>query len=94
MSWLEVIHLRMTDLQSEQCKRTVKHLVAEARREGVCRTVKMYRRALVETDLSIHLIHDTQQVEANGSSLGLRIASALKKFGMIHHTVWTGIECK
>ncbi len=94
MSWLEVIHLRMTDLQSEQCKRTVKQLVSEARREGVCRKIKMYRRALVDTDLSIHLIHDTQQVEANGSSLGLRIASALKKFGMIHHTVWTGIECK
>ncbi len=94
MSWLEVIHLRMTDRQKEQCTLTVQHLVNEAKREGVCRKIKLYKRELVDTDLSIHLIYDTQQVEMSGSSLGIRIATALKKFGMINHTVWSGMQCK
>ncbi len=90
MSWLEIIHLRMANHQDEQCNQIVQRLVHEAKRERVCRKIKIYRRVPVDTDLSIHLIHDTQQVERDGSSLGLRIVSALNKFGMIHHTIWEG----
>ena len=88
MNWFEVIHLRITERETEKFVPIVQQLVDEAVKEGSCREIKMYRRALVDTDLSILLYHDTIKIEKNGSSLGLRIASALKEFGMVNHTTW------
>ncbi len=91
MSWLEVIHFRATARQTEQLLPIVQQLVGEAQQEGSCKEIKVYRRALVDTDLYISLYHDTSKVEKDGSSLGLRMASALKELGMANHTVWSAI---
>ncbi len=88
MSWFEVIHLRTTERETEKIVPIIQQLVGEAVEEGSCQEIKMYRRALVDTDLSILLYHDTIKIEKNGSSLGLRIASALKDYGMVNHTTW------
>ncbi|MCP4130940.1 MAG: hypothetical protein GY754_08160, partial [bacterium] len=37
---------------------------------------------------SIHLKHDSEKVDNSGSDLGLTIASNLKAFGLVNHTVW------
>jgi len=92
MSWLEVIHLRSTAQKTEKLLNIVQHLVADAKKEGSCRKIKMYRRVLVGTDLSIILYHDTIKEDKNGSSLGLRMVSALKEFGMVNHTVWSELS--
>lgn len=70
----------------------IQQLIGEAEQEGSCREIKMYRRALVDSDLSILLYHDALNVEKNGSSLGLRMASGLKEFGMVNHTAWFEIN--
>jgi len=88
MNWIEVIHLRITERETEKFVPIVQQLVGEAVEEGSCREIKMYRRALVDTDLSILLYHDTIKMEKNGSSLGLRISSALKEYGMVNHMTW------
>lgn len=88
MSWFEVIHLRVTGWETEKIVPLVQQLVGEALDEGSCREIKMYRRAMVDTDLSILLFHDTMNIEINGSDLGLRITSALKEYGMVNHTAW------
>lgn len=92
MSWFEVIHLRVTEPETEKIIPIVQQLVGEAVEEGSCREIKMYRRALVDTDLSILLYHDTKKIEKNGSSLGLRITSALKDYGMVHHMTWLEVH--
>ncbi len=91
MSWFEVIHLRTTTRETVQLVPIIQQLIGEAEEEGFCREIKMYRRALVDTDLSVLLYHDALNVEKNGSSLGLRMASALKEFGMVNHTAWVEI---
>ena len=92
MNWLEVIHLRTTAADTEPLFAILQQLIGEAEKEGSCREIKMFRRALVDTDVSLLLDHDTSMVEKNGSSLGLRIASALKDFGMVNHTVWSEMD--
>jgi hypothetical protein len=92
MNWIEVIHLRITERETEKFVPIVQQLVGEAVEDRSCREVKMYRRALVDTDLSIILYHDTLKMEKNGSSLGLRITSALKEFGMVNHITWLEIH--
>jgi hypothetical protein len=88
MKWVEVIHLRITVRETEQIVLIVQQLAGEAMEDRSCREVKMYRCALVDTDLSILLYHDTIKMEKNGSSLGLRITSALKEYGMVNHMTW------
>ena len=88
MKWVEVIHLRIAERETERIVHIVQQLVGEAVKEDSCLEVKMYKRALVDNDLSILLYHDTRQMERSGSSLGVRITSALKEYGMVHHRTW------
>jgi hypothetical protein len=92
MRWLEVIHLRVTDQNYERLRPTFTELLNEIREKESCRLVKLFRRALLDTDVCLHLYHDSHNVEDGGSSVGLRLASALKPLGMVHHTVWSEIE--
>lgn len=92
MSWAEVIHLRITDRESDRIVLTVHQLAQEIAKKGYCREIKLLRSALVDTDLSILLYHDTLKIEKNGSSLGLCIAAALKEYGMVNHMTWHEIR--
>ena len=49
--------------------------------------IKTYRHAVLETDFSVPLDWDSERPEQNGSSLGLRLAHALKEFGLVDHSI-------
>lgn len=42
----------------------------------------------VRSRFSYYLHHYPKNVENNGSRLSLRLASALKEFGLVGHSVW------
>ncbi len=48
----------------------------------------MYSHISVETDFSIHIYNNSKRVEISGSALCQRLASALKEFGLVNHSVW------
>ena len=50
--------------------------------------LKLYTRMMIDTDVSIHLFHDSNKVKNRGSPLGIRLVSALKSFGLVNHTIW------
>jgi hypothetical protein len=91
MKWIEVIHLRSTERESAKLMLTVQSLIDEVIDEKSCKKIKMYGRALLDTDLAIQLSHDTKKMEIEGSQLGLRLTHALKEFGMVNHNVWVDI---
>ncbi len=91
MMWLEVIHLRVTDQDYERLIPTFTQLLDEIRENESCRIVKLFRRALLETDVCLHLYHDSRDAEDGGSPVGLRLVDALKPLGMVNHTVWKEI---
>lgn len=92
MQWVEVIQLRITRRDTERIIPIVQQLAGDAQKEGSCQKIKMYRRAQVNTDLSILLFHDFIPMEKSGSTLGLRISAALMEFGMVNHNTWFGID--
>jgi hypothetical protein len=92
MMWLEVIHLRVTDQDYKRLLPTFTQLLDEIREKESCREVKLFRRALLETDVCLHLYHDSHDAEDRGSPVGLRLVDALKPMGMVNHTVWKEIE--
>lgn len=90
--WLEVIHLRVIEQGLDRLIPIFLDLVEEIREKEDCRKVKLLRRALIDTDVCLHLYHDSQNPQATGSPIGLRLAAALKPFGMVNHTVWLTSE--
>lgn len=86
MKWLEVIKLRSAGQGSgllEELLRSIDRFGQDGLIE-----MKTYHHASLETDLSVHLHWESGGPELNGTALGLRLAQALKDFGLIDHSVW------
>lgn len=50
--------------------------------------LKVYRSALVENDLSIHLHWRGRVGSPEKSALGLQLARLFSEYGLVNHTVW------
>ena len=93
MKWLEVIEIRISRNDHELLESHFKQLVKEVNKGKEIKLI-LYRQLDLDTDISIHLFHDSIKVENSGSDLGLRIASALKEFGLVNHKVWVEMHSK
>jgi len=56
--------------------------------------IMVYGRVLVDTDYTIQIVHEAENVEKSGSALGLHLVSALKAFGLVNHSLWVAIDNK
>ena len=92
MRWHEVIHLRVIDQEYDRLISIFTQLLDEIHEKERYLKVKLFRRAQIETDVCFHLLHESNNAEVAGSPVGLRLAEALKPFGMVNHTVWTQID--
>ena len=88
MKWLEIIELRIAGNNRELLEPQLNKLIDEVERETNRQAIKAYSRVMRDTDFSIHLFHDSKIAEDNGSQLGLLLASALKMFGLVNHSIW------
>ena len=94
MKWLEVIELRTVGSNREMLESHLQKLMHQRDEEANTQAIKVYSRVMVASDLSIHLAHDSRNAEPSGSSLGLRLASSLKEFGLVNHSVWIEMSVK
>ncbi len=94
MKWLEIIELRSVGNNRELLESQLQKLIIEVDKEIKKQAIVAYSRVLIDTDFSIHLFHDSKKAEKSGSQLGLRLASALKVFGLINHSIWIEMHSK
>ena len=88
MKWLEIIELRSVRSSRKLIESQLQNLISETNKEAEEQTIRVYSLATVDTDFSIHLLHDSKRVENSGSPIGLHLASAFKEFGLVNHSVW------
>ena len=88
MKWLEIIELRSVDRDRVLNELDLMSLVAEADPGSKLQESKLYVHGTVETDMSVNLIYDSENVDTRGSPLGLRLTSTLREFGLVNHSVW------
>ena len=86
MKWLEVIKLRSSGKNSATLDGLLMSIGKVAQRGLV--EMKTYRHAALATDWSVHLYWKPDRPEQDGTALGLRLAQALKEFGLVDHSVW------
>jgi len=90
--WLEIIELRSSSGGKKMLKSILKKLVIELNKELKMQAIKIYRREMIDSDFSIHLIHDSIKPEYSVSPISFRIFKALKQFGLINHSVWIEMQ--
>jgi len=88
MKWIEIINLRSAGIPREVIQQKVPRSVSEQERSKSPMSIQVYRHATLDTDLSVHLLFESPGPEARPSALGQRLASALKEFGLVSHSVW------
>ena len=87
MKWLEIIELR-SSCNQVLLESNLKRLINEVSQGVKDSSIKIYNRVSIDTDFSIHICNESKETDTNGSPLGLRLASTLKEFGLIYHSVW------
>ena len=92
MKWLEIIELRSTGGNKKMLEPQLKKLVTDLHKEAQMQAITIYSRKMIDTDFSIHLMHDSIKPEYIGSPIGLRVSSALKEFGLVNHNVWIEMQ--
>ncbi len=92
MKWIEIINLRSAGAPREFIEQKIPRSVAEADPGRNPVAIQVYRHATVDTDLGVHLLFEAPERGAGPSALGECLASELKAFGLVSHSVWTAQE--
>jgi hypothetical protein len=86
---LEIIHLRSSGEPIESLTDRINRSIGDGS-EDAC-TLTLYRRHGLETDLAVHVRHRAAQGKGP-SDLALRLASELRAYGLVEHTVWEALR--
>ena len=86
MTWLEIIHLRSSGEPIAVLTGSIQDSIAAA--GGDKPILTLYRRQGLATDLAVHVLHADTSAEAEPSDFGLRLASELRAYGLVEHTIW------
>ena len=85
MTRLEIIHLRSSGEPIEALVDGINKSLGEGAEDAS--TLTLYRSHGLGTDLAVHVLH-TGAAEAGPSALALRLASELRAYGLVEHTLW------
>lgn len=86
MKRLEIIHLRSSGEPLDSLGRRIRESITAQSTDA--QTVTLYRRAGLERDLAVHIRHPAGIGRQGPSDLALRLASALRAYGLVEQTVW------
>jgi hypothetical protein len=87
MRVLEIVHLRSAGDSAERVCDAVRD---STRSERVSRQeITVFRRKGLATDIAVHIKRNAVSGLAEPSELGLRMASELRRFGLVEYTVWS-----
>jgi hypothetical protein len=88
MKWVEIITLRSSADIKIQFLDALLGEISNSEPQKHLIEIKIYRRSVVKTDLSIHISWKSEQESQHKSPIGLMISSALRTMGLLNHSVW------
>lgn len=86
MKRLEIIHLRSSGEALDSLRDRIRDSIGTEGEER--EVVTLYRCQGLETDLAVHLLDAGATRNRGPSDLALRLASALRAYGLVEHTLW------
>jgi len=85
---LERIDLRSNKENKKELLEQLEELVNDVTERTDDNKIKIYTHYNIGTDYSVHLLRLISEEEHLESELGLRLASSLKEFGLVNHSIW------
>jgi|GEM_PF-1022613 len=86
--WLETITVRTPELGLLETQ--LPQLLEQLSKEASELSLAVYTRYPTNSDLSVHLVHASPQLQT--SDHGLRLAAALSSFGTVDHALWQSVN--
>ena len=86
MKTLEIIHLQSGTGSMASLSDRIRESLQGA--DGRSQIVTIYRRDGLANDLAIHLQHTGRSTAVKPTELGLRLAAALREYGIVEYTLW------
>jgi len=88
MKWIEIITVRSPNNNHDSFVNDLLKHAAKSDESDNLISMDIYRNAWINTDISVHLHWKSTRTEQQGSTMGLRLARALKEFGLVNHSAW------
>lgn len=88
MKWIEIITLRSLAKGNRQMVEELLHQLFQQEEAGLFTAIKVYCHPEVETDLSIHILWETETRHPSESELGQHLSYALKGLGQLNYSIW------
>lgn len=88
MNWLEIIELQTVNTTQDKFEAKLKSILKDFQDSTEDRIVKIYNRLSLESDISIHIRHQSDKTDINGSPEAMQLVEALKQFGLTSHSIW------
>ncbi len=86
MNRLEIVHLRCSGEPLDNLNELIRDSIWS---EGDgAEVVTVYRRQGLDTDVAVHIRLDDAGDQHGPNALAFHLASALRLFGVVEHTVW------
>ena len=92
MRWIEIIEVRTTAASGYKLAAELQNLNEKNVQPGNSTKIRIFSRPSLDCDFCIYLEHDVAHLEKDGSQLGVRLADALKAYGLINHKIWMEIS--
>lgn len=85
MKITEIIHVRLSAGMPQSLSEKIRKSIGP---EISADVFTIYQRDNLESDLAVHLHREESSTQCGPSQLGLHLASSLKEYGLVEHTVW------
>ncbi len=88
MKWIEIITVRSIVKKNRQLIDELLRQLIQRKESGLPASIRVYRHPSVETDLSIHLLWETEEQSPGKSHLGQQLSYTLKELGFLSYSMW------
>ena len=89
MKALEVIHLRLADVDPEDLADSIRASVGTSSHQV---ELRIFRHGTLETDLAVHLSREVGDRDRQVSQLGTQLAAMLRPYGIVEHSIWVEVS--
>jgi len=91
MKGVEIILIRTAGDSGEQVCRYLQE-IRRSTQDLTASSMRFYVNADVDGDLAVVLSWTSMRVKNRKSDLGLNLATAMRRFGLVDHTCWLAVE--
>jgi hypothetical protein len=85
MKTTEIIHVRLSASVPQSLSEKIWKSIGP---EISAEIFKIFQRDNLESDFAVHIHRNEDYAQCGPSQIGIRLASSLKAYGLVEHTVW------